>query len=129
MDSGASFDGLVDLFESMTIFLRRLEIYIKIPPTVAMTEIVVKIMIELFSTLALVTKQIGQGQLSASPVCYLTQHGAEKIGQRRLEENQFEAVLQRLDRLTQDEARTTAAQTLQIVYGLVQDVRVFIDGE
>ena len=68
MDSGASFYGLVNLFESMTIFLRRLEIYIKIPPTAAMTEIVVKIMVELFSTLALVTKQIGQGQLSASPV-------------------------------------------------------------
>jgi hypothetical protein len=94
-----------------------------------MTEIVVKIMVELFSALALVTIQIGQGQLSASPICSLIQHGAEKIGQRRLEENRVEAVLQRLDRLTQDEARTTAAQTLQIVYDLVQNVRVVIDGE
>jgi hypothetical protein len=33
-----------------------------------------------------------------------------------------EAALQRLDRLTQDEARTTAAEILQAVYSLVQDM-------
>ena len=33
-----------------------------------------------------------------------------------------EAVQQRIDRLTQDEARTTAAETLKVVYGLVQDL-------
>jgi hypothetical protein len=44
-------------------------------------------------------------------------------------ENDVEAVLQRLDRLTQDEARATAAQTLEVVYGLVQNMRVVIDGE
>jgi hypothetical protein len=41
----------------------------------------------------------------------------------------MEAVLQRLDRLTQDEARTTAAQTLEVIYGLVQNMRVVIDGK
>ena len=44
-------------------------------------------------------------------------------------EKEVEAVLHRLDRLTQDEARTTAAQTLEIVYGLVQNMRVVMDGE
>ena len=44
-------------------------------------------------------------------------------------ENDVEVVLQRLDRLTQDEARTTAAQTLEVVYGLVQNMRVVIDGK
>ena len=44
-------------------------------------------------------------------------------------ENEIDAVLQRLDRLTQDEARTTAAQTLDVVYGLVQNMKVVIDGE
>ena len=33
-----------------------------------------------------------------------------------------ETVLQRLDHLTQDEARTTAAEILRVVYGLVQDM-------
>jgi hypothetical protein len=38
-------------------------------------------------------------------------------------------VLERLDRLTQDEARTTADHTLAVVYGLVQNMREFMDGE
>ena len=41
----------------------------------------------------------------------------------------MDPVLQRLDRLTQDEARTTAAQTFQVVYTLLQNVRVVMDGE
>jgi len=40
-----------------------------------------------------------------------------------------EAVLQRLDRLTWEEARRTATQTLDIVYGLFQNMRVAMDGE
>jgi len=44
-------------------------------------------------------------------------------------ENDIEEVLRRLDRLTLDEARATGAQTLEVVYGLVQQRRVFMDGE
>ena len=43
-------------------------------------------------------------------------------------ENEVEAVLQRLDRLTQEEAQKTAAQTLEVVYGLFQNMKVVIDG-
>jgi hypothetical protein len=43
-------------------------------------------------------------------------------------EKDIEATLQRLDRLTLDEARATAAQTLEVVYGLVQHRRVVMDG-
>jgi hypothetical protein len=39
-----------------------------------------------------------------------------------------EAVLQRLDRLTREEAQTTATQTLELVYGLVKNIRVVMDG-
>jgi hypothetical protein len=46
-----------------------------------------------------------------------------------LGENEIEDVLRRLDRLTQDEARATGAQTLEIVYGLVQHRRVVMGGE
>lgn len=52
-----------------------------------------------------------------------------KLVKKLLGENEVEAVLQRLDRLTDDEARTTAAQTLEVVYGLVQNIRVVMDGE
>jgi hypothetical protein len=57
------FDVLVGLIESVNLFLHRLDIYVKIPPTEAMTEIVVKIIVELLSTLALAAKDTKQGQL------------------------------------------------------------------
>ena len=60
----ADFDTLEDLLESIERFLNRLDIYTKVPPTSAMTEIVVKIMVELLSTLAIATKQIRQGKSS-----------------------------------------------------------------
>ena len=40
----------------------------------------------------------------------------------------MEAMLQRLDRLTQEEAQTTAIQTLELVYGLVKNIKVVMDG-
>jgi hypothetical protein len=45
-------------------FLKRLDIYTNIPPTPIMTEIIVKIIVELLSVLALATKQIRQGRFS-----------------------------------------------------------------
>jgi len=40
-----------------------------------------------------------------------------------------ELVLQRLDRLTQEEARNTAAQTFEVIYSLVQVMTVVMNGE
>lgn len=54
---------------------------------------------------------------------------AEFFFKKLLGEKEVEAVLQRLDRLTQDEARITAAQTREVIYGLVQNMRVVVDGE
>ena len=64
----ADFNTLVELLESIELFLKRLDIYTKIPPTLAMTEIV-KIMVELLSTLALATKQINRGRPSEFAFC------------------------------------------------------------
>ena len=58
------YDALIDLLESIEHFLKRLDIYTKVPPTPAMDEIVVKIMVELVSTLALATKELKQGRPS-----------------------------------------------------------------
>jgi hypothetical protein len=63
-DVSSSYDAVVDLFESIENFLRRLDIYTKIPPTSVMTEIIVKILIELLSTFSLATKHVKQGRLS-----------------------------------------------------------------
>ncbi|KAH9005352.1 hypothetical protein EDB83DRAFT_754207 [Lactarius deliciosus] len=65
-DVSASYDALGDLFELMENFLRRLNIYTKVQLTTRteMTEIVVKILIELLAMLALATQQVRQGRLS-----------------------------------------------------------------
>jgi hypothetical protein len=65
-DVSASYDALVDLFESIENFLSRLDIYTKIPLTAAMTDIIIKIIVEVLTTLALATKQVKQGRLSQS---------------------------------------------------------------
>jgi len=70
--------------------------------------------VEVLTTLALATKQVKQGRL-------------KKFVKKILGKNEIEAVLQRLDRLTLDEARATGAQTLQVVYGLDQHRRVVMD--
>ena len=59
-DVSTSYDALIDLLESFELFMNCLDIYTRIPTTGAMTEIIVKIMVELISILALVTKQIKQ---------------------------------------------------------------------
>ena len=65
-DVSTSYDAIVDLLESIEHFINRLDIYTRVPSTAAMTEILVKIMMELISTLALVTKQIKQKRPSKS---------------------------------------------------------------
>jgi len=59
-------DALVDLLESIEHFLNRLNIYTRIPSTPAIDEIVVKILVELISTLALVTGELKQRRSSES---------------------------------------------------------------
>ena len=60
----ASYDALVDLFASFENFLSRLSIYDGVSPTPALTNVLVKIIVELISTLALATKQAKQGRFS-----------------------------------------------------------------
>jgi hypothetical protein len=67
----ASYDALVDLFASFENFLSRLSIYAGIPPTPTLTNILVKIIVELISTLALATRQVKQGRFSEFSLrCY-----------------------------------------------------------
>ena len=71
-----SYNVLGDLLESIERFLKHLDIYTKIPPTLAMDKMVAKIMAGLLSTLALATKGPKLGR-SSKPVLldviYLTQ--------------------------------------------------------
>lgn len=96
-----------------------------------MADLILKIMLELLSVLALATKQIRQGRFSMYTIIYklfIAQFAIEKFAKKLLGDNKVEAVLQRLDRMTQDELRITAAQTLSVVHGLVNNTRVVMEG-
>jgi hypothetical protein len=56
------------------------------------------------------------------------QHVIEKFARKLLREREIEAVLQRLDRLTHEESRMTVAQTLEVVHGLMNNVKVVMNG-
>ena len=58
--------ALMDIFERIKNVFRRIEIYLELPPTTEMTDIIVKVMIEVLLIFALVTKEIKQGKLSES---------------------------------------------------------------
>jgi hypothetical protein len=55
---------LVELFERVENFLRRLECYTEVPPTEAMTDIIVKVMVEVLSILTIATTEIKQSRIS-----------------------------------------------------------------
>ena len=58
----------------------------------------------------------------------IAQHGTEKFAKKLLGDSEIEAVLHRLDRLTQEEGRMTVAQTLEVVHGLVNNVKIVMNG-
>jgi len=127
----SSYDALLDLFECLGSFLKRLDIYVNIPPTPIMTDLIVKILVELLSVLALATKQIRQGRLSKHIIMYnlsVAQYSIGRFAKKLLGESEVEAMLQRLDRLNRDEVRITVAQTLSVVHGLVNNTRIVMEG-
>ena len=132
-DVSASYDAVVDLLETIEHFLNRLDVYINFAINAAMGEIIVKILVELLSTIALVTQQIKQKRpgecVLAATIGHLIEYGAVKFVKKLLGEKEVEAVLQRLERLTLEEARMTATQTLGVVHGLAQNMRVVMDSE
>ena len=52
----------MNIFVRIEGFFKRLESYTTVPPTTAMIDVVVKIMIEILSILAIATKEIKQGR-------------------------------------------------------------------
>ena len=55
---------LIDLFERVQFFLKRLGVHTRITPTKEMAEILVNIMVEVLSILAIATKEVQQSRTS-----------------------------------------------------------------
>ena len=65
-DVRAGQEALVEIFERIETFFRRLEIYCSVPPNGEMVDTITTIMIEILSILAIATKDIKQGRMSKS---------------------------------------------------------------
>ncbi|KAF8268392.1 hypothetical protein EI94DRAFT_1180403 [Lactarius quietus] len=105
MDVSASEEALADLFERIENFFKRLESYTEVPPTEAMTDMIVKIMVEVLNIFAIATKEMKQGR-------------AKKFLKKLVGRKDIEDALKRLDKLTQEEARMAAAQILNLTHAI-----------
>ena len=116
----ASQRALMDIFERIENVFRRLETYVALPPTTEMMDIIVKVMTEVLLVLALVTKEIKQGQLSESiPVdrLFLSAHCfIEMFFKKVAGKSDIEDALRRLDKLIQEEHRMTYTQGLKATH-------------
>ena len=59
-------DTLVDIFDRIEMFFRRLEMYTEVSLTTEMTDIIIQIMVEVLSVLGIATKEIKRGRMSES---------------------------------------------------------------
>jgi hypothetical protein len=87
-----------------------------------MDKTVVKLLVELISTLALVTRKLKQRQSRESHLAdvrtyFLAQDDAVKWVKNFFAVKDIKAARQRLDQLMQEEVATTAAQILEAVHG------------
>jgi hypothetical protein len=118
-DVDASEEALADLFESIENFFKRLESYTEVPLIDAMTDIVVKIVVEVLNIFAIATKEMKQGRASMllpGNLWTLANLWPEKFVKMLVGRKDIEDALKRLDRLTQEEARMAAAQSLRLTH-------------
>jgi hypothetical protein len=66
-DVRASHSTIIEIFERMEYFFLRLETYVEVQPTTEMRDIIIKIMVEVLSILAIATREINQHRMSGFP--------------------------------------------------------------
>jgi hypothetical protein len=116
---------LVELLERVENFLRRLDCYTEVPPTEAMTDIIIKVMVQVLSILAIATTEIKQNRISKLiarkmsqlTYIYLVQYGMRLFGWKDIED-----ALVRLDKVTQEEARMAIAETLRVTHNIEHEL-------
>ncbi|KAI9432713.1 hypothetical protein H4582DRAFT_2132050 [Lactarius indigo] len=96
-DVSASHDALVELFERIENFFKRLGLYTRTTLTAEMTEVFVKIVAEVLSILSIATKEVKRKR-------------AKIYFRRLLGRTDIEDTLKRLDDLIQEEVRMAIAQ-------------------
>ena len=125
MDVEASQDVLIDVFERIENFFRRLEMYTDVPPTPAMTDMMVKIMVEVLDILGIATKEMKESRASEVilPLGLLKAYVlSEKFLKRVAGIKKLEDGLKKLDKMTNEEARMANAEVLRITHSIEKKV-------
>ncbi|KAI9432706.1 hypothetical protein H4582DRAFT_1088189 [Lactarius indigo] len=99
-DVRASHDALVELFERIESFFKRLGVYTQISLTTEMAEVLVKVVAEVLSILSIATKEVKRKR-------------ARIYFRKLLGRKDIEDALRRLDNLIQEEVRMAIAQTMK----------------
>jgi hypothetical protein len=95
-----------------------------------MKDIIVKIMVEVLGLFAIVTKEMKQGRASESITDYMlpiADRDSEKYLKKLIGRRDIEDALNRLDRLTQEEARMAIAQVLKVAHRVEHGVETVGD--
>jgi hypothetical protein len=100
-DVRAAHGAVIDLFERIESFFKRLEVYNQILLTTKMAEVLVKIVIELLSILSIATKEVKRRR-------------AKILARKLLGRTDIEDALKRLDMLIQEEVQMAIAQILKV---------------
>ncbi|KAH8994125.1 hypothetical protein EDB86DRAFT_1285163 [Lactarius hatsudake] len=98
-------DILVDIFERIESFFIRLEIYTGVPLTLAMTEKMVQITVEVLDIIATATKELEQSR-------------TKKFLKRMVGRTDLEDGLKKLDKLTNDQVMMATVQLLKITHNI-----------
>ena len=91
-----------------------------------MTDAIVKVMVEVLRILAIATKEIKQNRASELTFSYsstLSAYGSsEKFLKKMVGRKDIEDALQRLEKVTDEEARMAAAEALKAIHGVGNQV-------
>ena len=124
-DVKASQDVLIDIFERIENFFRRLEVYIKVPPTPAMTDMMAKILVEVLDILGTATKEMKQSRTSEFVLCFelVKAHGySENFLKRVAGITRLDDGLKKLDKMTNEEVRMASAEVMRVTHQIDKKV-------
>ncbi|KAF8258310.1 hypothetical protein EI94DRAFT_1835096 [Lactarius quietus] len=105
----ASQEIIIDIFERIENFFRRLEVYTKVPPTAAITNMMVKIMVGVLDILGTATKEMRQSR-------------AKKFIKKIAGITRLDDGLKKLDKMTNEEARMANAEVMRLAYDIDKKV-------
>jgi len=112
--AGATEAALGGLFGRIEHFFKRLEVYVEIPPSAGLTDIIVEIMVEVISVLALATKAIRWQKTSqlihGDRNSFMVDPFSENVLKNLLGINDIADALQRLENLAREELWMVVAQ-------------------